>query len=196
LLEVGAALEVGDLLKSGPIGQAQLRFIDDTKMVLGPNSALTLDTYLLRNPETFENLAINTLRGSFRFISGKSDSEAYSIRTANATIGVRGTALDISSRTAASGILAYVGHVTICNPRGECLVAKPGDCVDVNEAGNVRLIDDPDEKLAYILKYFPYAFDQSLLLAEFRLNTSVAFGRYGPVNIEPTSGWIAMHPRY
>jgi hypothetical protein len=191
LLEVGAPLDVGDLLESGPIGQAQLRFVDDTKMVLGPNSALTLDTYLLRNPETFEKLAINTLRGSFRFISGNSASKAYSMRTVNATIGVRGTALDISSRSNASGILAYKGHIRFCNEelkKRECMVASPGDLLDIDEAGRIRRIDDPEEKLRYIHQYFPYAFDQSLLLAEFRLDTSVAFGEVGPARIEPTSG--------
>lgn len=195
VLEVGGPLFVGDLLESGPVGQAQLVFVDDTKMVLGPNSSLAIDTYVLRNEASFENLSINTLRGTYRFLSGNSPHDAYAINTASATIGVRGTALDISSRDDGTGVLGYKGLVRVCNKVPEkkekdCKFVRPGDLVDVNSDGKVRLIDDPEEKIQYILKYFPYAFDQSTLLADFRLDNGVIFGNVldQDINIEPTSG--------
>lgn len=190
VLDVGAPVFIGDLLKSGPIGLAQLVFSDDTRLVVGPNSSLRVDTYLLRNQDTVKNLSISALRGSFRFLSGNSPSKVYAITTANATIGVRGTGFDISSRADATGVLTYSGTVVICNLQQDCGAARPGDLFDVNPQGKVRKIDDPGEKLEYIRKYFPFAFDQSLLLAMFRVNANFLFGKidHSDDRIEPTPG--------
>jgi hypothetical protein len=175
-LEAGASVSVGDLLQSGPIGQAQLVFLDDTRLVVGPNSSLRIDTYLLRDPQSAKNLSISALRGTFRFLSGKSPKTAYSIQTSNATIGIRGTGFDISSRSNGSGVLVYIGTVVICNSLNECDSALSGDLVDVNAQGTLRTIDDPVEKIEYIRKYFPYVFDQTSLYAQFRIDTRLAFG--------------------
>ena len=165
-------------------------FSDDTRLVVGPNSSLRVDTYLLRNQDTVKDLSISALRGTFRFLSGSSPSKAYSITTANATIGVRGTAFDVSSQADATGVLTYSGAVVICNVRRDCGTSRPGDLFDVGPEGNLRKIDDPAEKLAYIAKFFPFAFDQSLLLALFRVDASVVTGQRTPSegNIQPTSG--------
>jgi hypothetical protein len=40
--------------------------------------------------DTARNISINAVRGAFRFITGKSPKDAYSITTPTATIGVRG----------------------------------------------------------------------------------------------------------
>ncbi len=175
VLEIGASVFIGDLLKSGPVGLAQLVFSDDTRLVVGPNSSLRVDTYLLRNQDTVENLSISALRGSFRFLSGNSPSKAYQITTANATIGVRGTGFDISSRADATGVLTYSGNVDICNLQQACRSAQPGELFDVGPQGNITNIEDPAEKLAYMQQYFPFAFDQSLLLALFLVDTNVVF---------------------
>lgn len=176
-LQVGGDVFVGDLLKSGPIGLAQLVFQDDTRLVVGPNSSLRIDTYLLRNQDTVKNLSISALRGSFRFLSGNSPSKSYQITTANATIGVRGTAFDISSRADGTGILTYKGKVVVCNLRQKCDSADRGELFDVGSNGDVREIKDPSQKLAYIRKNFPFAVDQSLLLALFQVDNSILRGR-------------------
>ena len=155
VLDVGAPVFIGDLLQSGPIGLAQLIFTDDTRLVVGPNSSLRVDTYLLRNQDRVKDLSISALRGSFRFLSGKSPSKAYTIATTNATIGVRGTAFDISSRSDATGVLTYAGNVTICDLKKKCGTSRPGDLYDVGPQGDLRKIDDPTEKLAYIQTHFP-----------------------------------------
>jgi hypothetical protein len=92
----GAPVAMGDLVQTGPRGQAQLQFEDDTRIVIGPNSNLVTESALFRADGTAERLAINALRGSFRFISGQSASTAYSIRTPTATLAVRGTTFDFT----------------------------------------------------------------------------------------------------
>ncbi len=176
-LEVGGDVFVGDLLKSGPIGLAQLVFQDDTRLVVGPNSALRIDTYLLRNQDTVKDLSISALRGSFRFLSGHSPSKSYEITTANATIGVRGTAFDISSRPDGTGILTYKGTVVVCNRLKKCGNVDRGELFDVASNGDVREIKDPAAKRAYIKQHFPFALDQSLLMALFQVDNSILRGR-------------------
>ena len=75
-------------------GNAQIQLLDGTKMVVGPNSALVLEKFLMRGGSTAQNVSIDALRGTFRFITGNSPHSAYNLHTSNATIGIRGTAFD------------------------------------------------------------------------------------------------------
>ena len=65
---------MGDRVQTGPNGQAQLLFNDNTKLVVGPGSTLLLEQYLLQSASasTVSNFSVNALRGSFRFITGDS----------------------------------------------------------------------------------------------------------------------------
>ena len=85
----GTQLFEGQTITTEPNGEVQLVFVDDTRMVIGPNSALQIERYLLRDPTSFGQLAVNALGGTFRFISDNSPSEAYSVNTPGGTIGVR-----------------------------------------------------------------------------------------------------------
>ena len=48
-LTVGSDIFIGDDVITGPQGQVQILFADNTKLVVGPNSALKMQDYLLRN---------------------------------------------------------------------------------------------------------------------------------------------------
>lgn len=80
----------GDRIVTGPIGQAQIRFRDDTKLVVGPNSTMIIDAFVFNDDDTAREISINAVRGAFRFIAGKSKKDAYKVVTPTSTIGVRG----------------------------------------------------------------------------------------------------------
>ena len=80
----------GDEIVTGAIGEAQLKFRDDTKLVVGPNSKMVIDAFVFNDDDTARQISINAVRGAFRFITGNSPKDAYSITTPTATIGVRG----------------------------------------------------------------------------------------------------------
>src|SRR5690606_9154446 len=107
VLIVGDNISVGETLTTGAEGQVQIIFADDTHMVVGPNSSLLIQTYLMRNDGTAQNLTVNALAGSFRFISGHSPKPAYRINTPTAAIAVRGTAFDIIVTPADTRIMLY-----------------------------------------------------------------------------------------
>ena len=81
--------------------------------------------------------AINAVRGSFRFITGVSAKNAYSINTPTATIGVRGTAFD--------GHVAEDGTTTIAMWHGTVRICDKGrprrHCTEISGACSVIQLD-------------------------------------------------------
>src|SRR5204862_6776940 len=73
---------------------ARLVFRDDTNLSLGPGSTLKLDRTVFDDPKAGD-IAIKLTQGAFRFVTGNSNKEAYEIKTPIATLGVRGTTLDV-----------------------------------------------------------------------------------------------------
>ena len=69
-LIVGADIFIGDLVETGPKGQVQILFADNTKLVVGPQSSLKIDDYLMRNNGAAGKFAVDMLSGSFRFATG------------------------------------------------------------------------------------------------------------------------------
>lgn len=80
----------GDRITTDTIGNAQIKFRDDTKLVVGPSSALVIDAFVFNKDDTARQVSISALKGAFRFISGKSPKDVYKITTPTATIGIRG----------------------------------------------------------------------------------------------------------
>jgi hypothetical protein len=120
-LELQGAVFLGDQIVASPRGLAQIKFIDDTRIVIGPNSRLKIDEFVFNPDNTVRKLAVNTLRGTFRFISGKSPHDAYSIRTPTMTIGVRGTIVDITVYNEDSAFSVPQGSATGCTTGGSCI---------------------------------------------------------------------------
>ena len=90
LIQLQGAVCMGDEIVASPVGLAQIKFIDDTRLVVGPNSRLKIDVFVFNPDNTAKKVAIRIVKGSFRFISGKSPKSAYSITTPSSTIGIRG----------------------------------------------------------------------------------------------------------
>ena len=95
-LSVGDTVKVGDTVLTGEGAMAQIIFQDETRIVVGPNSQMKLDSLIFRTDNTARKFAVRATRGTFRFLSGNSASKAYSVRTPIATMGVRGTVFDFT----------------------------------------------------------------------------------------------------
>ncbi len=89
---------MGDQIVAGPDGLAQIRFIDNTRLVVGPNSRLTINSFIFDRNDKAKKVTINALKGAFRFISGDSPHQAYTLKTPTMEIGFRGTVVDINAR--------------------------------------------------------------------------------------------------
>ena len=167
-LQPGSAVFEGDRIRTG-YGNAQILFVDETKLVVGPNSTLVIDRFLLRGDKRATKVSLDALRGTFRFISGKSDKEAYEIETGNATIGIRGTAFDFSSRMT-TVVAMFAGYTTLST--GSDGVDLGPHC-DVGRAafGSAEPYDGRAAGVL-IVNNLPYVTDQSSLHPLFKLDTS------------------------
>jgi hypothetical protein len=122
-------------IKTSASGLGEFRFSDGTKFAVGGNSSVVIDRFVYDGSKTFNQLTLNAARGSFRWISGKSKSEAYEIVTPAGTIGIRGTRLDIfvgpggiTSVVLLSGAARFCGSNGCQDLRRRCdvVVATPG----------------------------------------------------------------------
>jgi hypothetical protein len=134
----------GDVIVTDPRGQAQIQFVDDTRFVVGPNSRVVIDEFVFNSDGTAQDVALNTLKGTFRFISGKSPHEVYSIHTPTMTIGVRGTIVNIrvlgsgvsyANWGEGSGIACVVPEGSPNQLRTECRDTETGDTVGAAPGG-------------------------------------------------------------
>ena len=121
-LRKGARVHRDELLETSRKGQAELKLDDDTKLALGPRAQLKLDEFVIGNAsESTATIALNFLKGTFRFITGKRNSESYRIKTPSATIGVRGTVFDVYvDRKGDTLVLLHEGEVEICSSARTC----------------------------------------------------------------------------
>lgn len=173
-LTVGADIFLGDKVVTDAAGLVQIRFSDNTELVVGPNSALTIEDYLLRNDGSAGKLAVDALSGTFRFITGGAAKDRYLITTPTGTVGVRGTAFDFTVTAERTTVLLYHGAVRICGLTEQCVVLEDS-CelgeADTSQAALLGRTDDIRGAARNALKtQFPYAISQLPLLRPFRVD--------------------------
>src|SRR3569623_3275831 len=138
-LVVGANSFIGDVVQTGAKGQVQILFADNTKLVVGPSSALKIDDYLLRNNGSAGKFVVDMLSGSFRFATGNGPKSAYQIHTPTGTIGVRGTEFDVRIIDGVTRIIRYNG-IELFRAKGEKKWQPLGDDCEVGEITDLSTI--------------------------------------------------------
>jgi len=108
-LQVQSPVFSGDVVNTGPVGEAQILFRDKTRLVVAPNSSLKIDRFVFNPERTVQDVTITATKGAFRFFSGEGPKEAYAIRTPSMTIGIRGTVFDVVVLPNGASLLASYG---------------------------------------------------------------------------------------
>lgn len=125
-------------LNTSPSGLGEFRFADGTKFAVGSNSSVVVDRFIYDSSRTFNKLTLNAARGSFRWISGKSRSEAYEIETPAGTIGIRGTKLDIYvGPDGLTSVVLLSGRAQFCGVNGCQELRRRCDVVVATPNGGV-----------------------------------------------------------
>lgn len=182
-LVVGTDVFIGDRVITDARGLVQIKFSDQTELVVGPRSALVIEDYLLRENGSGGKFAVNALAGTFRFVTGGAPKDRYLISTPTGTIGVRGTAFDFSiggSLNPGSGpgttVLVFNGAVILCNLAQKCVVID--EMCELGEAtvSDALVIGSADEITGaardVLRAKFPYAVSDAELLRDFRIADS------------------------
>lgn len=121
---MGDTFEPGATFRTGANGKAVLKFEDGQIVTLNPDSAFRVERYSfnVNNPKA-GNSALRLLRGALRFVTGIIGSTNHNnIRLAagTATIGVRGTDVNVLIDQTTQAVLAMIaaGTVVLETPGG------------------------------------------------------------------------------
>jgi hypothetical protein len=166
-LAAGSAVYEADKIVTGS-GNVQIVFVDNTRLLIGPQSTLVIERFLLRGGRTVRKLSIDALRGTFRFISGNSRKSAYNLTTANATITLEGTGFDVAPGSS-TVIAVYAGRAGLCTG-GQCEKVSQKCGVARARGGTVAELQGRAKSMA--LRKLPYLTNQGHLAKAFRIDTS------------------------
>jgi hypothetical protein len=86
----GTDVYTNELVRTGDASVADLKFLDDTSLSVGPISEIRLDKFVYDPNGSNGAVVIEATRGAFRFVTGKQDQRVYQIKTPFGTLGVRG----------------------------------------------------------------------------------------------------------
>lgn len=130
-IRAGMSLREGDDLRTPAGGEALLQFSDGGRLALRENSHIQLESLQLSGAVQLRNLSIRMAKGALRYISGKA-TVRKNVRfvTATATIGIRGTDIEIVLNEEATEQLS-VGTVLKVNTGAASLAAPDGTQVNV-----------------------------------------------------------------
>ncbi|MDC9824067.1 FecR family protein [Devosia sp. ZB163] len=173
VLTVGADVFIGDRVITGSAGLVQIKFTDQTELVVGPNSALLIEDYLLRQDDSAGKFAINALSGTFRFTTGRAPKDRYIITTPTGTIGVRGTSFDFNVDSADTRVLLYHGEAILCNKDKQCVTLSDTCELGQFDMTQSQILGHTDQFKGSaredIKADFIYAVSQAPLLGQFRV---------------------------
>ena len=127
-INVGDGVLRDETVRTGADSAARFVMADSTNLSLGANASLKLDRTVFNDEHSYKDIAVRLTSGAFRFVTGHSEKTAYKITTPLATIGVRGTILDILSQRGSSTIVLQEGAASVCTLSYQCIqLTQPGD---------------------------------------------------------------------
>jgi hypothetical protein len=133
----GAPLYEGDTLETGRNAYAVLAMRDRGRITLKPGTVFKIDKHRYSPPEKKQKsslfgAAFSLLKGGVRVLTGliaKNNRKGYSVRTSQATIGIRGTGFDLddlgpctSSGPCGLHVAAWLGSITADNDKGSWVI--------------------------------------------------------------------------
>jgi hypothetical protein len=150
----GGPVYPGDLVETSPSTQAVLAFRDDSRVSLGAQTRFRVDNFVFDNKNPQEGrFLVSLLRGSARALTGliaKANNRNVTLQTATATIGIRGTGVDLDCVEATAAvevrcdIFNWLGSVVV-TPQGQTdqRVLTAGGGLSVTPSGVRPISDSP-----------------------------------------------------
>jgi hypothetical protein len=139
VLAVGTDVFQDETITTARESNAQLLFLDQTSLTIGPSSDVMLDRFVFDGNRRASDFAVQATRGALRFVSGSSKSETYKVRTPVATIGVRGTIVDVFVRPGETIVILEEGASDVCVEGAGCTgLVQPGTYLVVRAGGRVE----------------------------------------------------------
>ena len=155
----GGSVYPGDLVETAGATQAVLAFRDDTRITLGSTTRFRVDNFVYDDQNAGEGrFLVSVLKGSVRALTGliaKANNRNVGFSTATATIGIRGTGLDINCTGACAGepggtdagltLFAWLGSIAV-TPAGQTAlqVLQAGQGLFISPTGILPINTQPN----------------------------------------------------
>jgi ferric-dicitrate binding protein FerR (iron transport regulator) len=149
-LSNGSGIFANEHIRTGDSGTAQLQFVDQTNLAVGPKSEVVLDRFVY-NPNGKGNVVLQTGRGVFRFVSGSQNPSSYQVKTPEATIGVRGTMFTVLNGAGINAIIDFYGTLFVhILATGQDVVVNAGWTLLIYPNGQYELFQSVDTMQAWL----------------------------------------------
>jgi hypothetical protein len=139
-INIGDAVVRDEVVRTSADSDARIGLLDDTKLTLGPGSTLKIDRAVYSGETSYKQITIRLTTGAFRFITGHSDKKSYKIETPFASIGVRGTILDIQVLDNQTLVSLQDGQASVCAGTQCTQLLKRGQTANVLRENGVTQI--------------------------------------------------------
>ena len=158
----GGGVNSGDTVVTSSNSYVRMCFIDGASVILRPNSRFHIEDYKVAEKEEESRSFFNLVKGGFRAVTGvigKRNRRGYRVRTAVATLGIRGTDYEMRTCNGDCGNnpngdydTVHKGVISVTNQAGESefqtgdfgYVSDPTmSPVSIPEADADPLTDDP-----------------------------------------------------
>jgi hypothetical protein len=189
VLKNGDAVFQNEVIVTDEKGIGQFEFADKTRLAIGSGSTVVIDNFVYDSDSSKAKVVINLTQGAMRFITGKSDHNAYQIVTPTATIGVRGTVFDVYTKPDGEIAIAMInGAVDVCPKFGACRVHNViGKFLHMTSTGVFSLRDKWDGTFLQGVSFkaaLPFLNDQKNLVPALR-GTTASIKRYAALIANP-----------
>jgi hypothetical protein len=120
---IGARVVHKEHIHTSPSGGVQLLFLDKSSLSIAPNTDIVIDEFVY-DPNSNKGHMLATLtEGALRYVGGElSHQGEATIKTANATIGIRGGTTTVTPTL----VIDHYGTITISNGGGTVTINMPG----------------------------------------------------------------------
>jgi len=141
-LAMGDQVHEGETLTTGTGASVEIKFTDGSILAQGPDAAMVLDEYVYdQNDASACGQLFDAATGTFRMVTGaiaEANPEAVEIKTPLATIGIRGTGMDVIAREGLLKVGVFDYHqfdVVITTSRGTTFITDGNLIVEVYPDG-------------------------------------------------------------
>ena len=131
----GASVVQDEVVSTAAQSTARVAFHDLSSLAIAAQSSVKLDRFIYNPDVTASAASLVLARGAFRFVTGNSPSRNISVKTPTATIGLRGTVVDVLVGRGREIVVLKQGATIVCRARTCVNIDVPGTGVYVTSGG-------------------------------------------------------------
>lgn len=146
---VDGMVRQADAIATGADSRLLIRLRDQSVLTVGANATLNVDRFVIDAEVDPAGVLVSMVRGAFRFVSGSrgAERERVAFRTPTATIGIRGTIIEVAVGTEALELLDGEAGTTgpSDDPEQAALIVLVEGEIEIEVEGVRRIVREPGQ---------------------------------------------------